>query len=131
MTKNTKKPINEGECRISLNILKDCGYNSGLCALLNTDQETGIVGDESDLERRRNVYGTHSIALPKIESFYNLLARNFEDKNVILLIWICTLYLVFSIFGRSQTAYIESLTIYTGLLFSALITAFCDWIKEK
>ena len=34
-------------------------------------------------------------------------------------------------FSASQTAYIEALTIYTGLLFSALISAFCDWIKER
>ena len=43
---NTKKPINDGECRVSLNILAECGYNRGLCVLLNTDPETGIIGDE-------------------------------------------------------------------------------------
>lgn len=59
------------------------------------------------------------------------MARNFEDINVIFLIWSATIYLVFSIFSTSQTAYIESLTIYSGLLLSALISAFCDWIKER
>jgi P-type E1-E2 ATPase len=61
----------------------------------------------------------------------NLLSRNFEDSNVIFLIWCATIYLMFSIFSESQTAYIEALTIYTGLLFSSFIAAFCDWIKEK
>ena len=28
--KNLKKPVNEGECRQSLNILRDYGYNEGL-----------------------------------------------------------------------------------------------------
>jgi hypothetical protein len=42
-------PDNQGECRISLNILKECGYNRGLCKLLNTDFETGIIGDKSDI----------------------------------------------------------------------------------
>ena len=69
--------------------------------------------------------------MPKIESFYNLLAKNFEDKNVIMLIWTSTLYLVFSIFGPSDVAYVESLTIYVGLLLQAFISAFCDWIKER
>jgi hypothetical protein len=45
-------PDNYGESRISLNILKECGYNRGLCKLLNTDFETGIVGDQSDIKRR-------------------------------------------------------------------------------
>lgn len=60
-----------------------------------------------------------------------MLARNFEDINVIFLIWAATIYLIFSIFSKSETAYIESLTIYSGLLFSAIISAVCDLVKEK
>jgi len=45
LKKNVKQPDNQGESRISLNILKDCGYNQGLCVLLNSDKETGIIGD--------------------------------------------------------------------------------------
>lgn len=36
---NHKKPDNEGECRLSLNILRDCGYARGLCEHLNTNIE--------------------------------------------------------------------------------------------
>ena len=50
--KNLKQPDNQGECRVSLNILKDCGYNRGLCRLLNTNMDSGIIGDVKDLERR-------------------------------------------------------------------------------
>ena len=50
--KTLKIPDNQGECRISLNILRDCGYIIGLCRLLNTDPETGIIGDKADLDRR-------------------------------------------------------------------------------
>ena len=60
-----------------------------------------------------------------------LLSRNFEDPNVIFLIWSATIYLLISLFSKSKSAYIESLTIYSGLLFAALITATCDWIKER
>lgn len=42
---NTKVPDNDGECRITLNILKACGYNKGLCAHLNTDLQNGVLGD--------------------------------------------------------------------------------------
>ena len=38
---------------------------------------------------------------------------------------------MFSMFSQSQSAYIESLTIYTGLFFAAMISALCDWIKER
>ena len=50
---------------------------------------------------------------------------------MIFLIWAATVYLMISMFSHSETAYIESLTIYSGLLFSAIISAFCDWIKER
>lgn len=68
-------PDNEGEQRISLEMLKECGYNDGLCQLLASDPETGLVGDENDILRRKAIYGKHSIAMPKIEGFVKLTAR--------------------------------------------------------
>jgi magnesium-transporting ATPase (P-type) len=129
--RNIQKPDNDGECRVSLKILKKCGYNKGLCMLLNTEKETGIIGDKKDVERRQKLFGKHSIALPKVQTFETLLSRQFEDTNVIFLIWVATAYLIMSIFSPSATAYIESLTIYAGLLFAALISATCDWMKEN
>ena len=131
LKQNIKLPDNLGECRNSLNILKECGYNQGLCRLLGSDPETGISGDAEDIKRRQVAFGKHSIALPEIESFSNLLARNFEDINVICLIWAASIYLLFSMFSSSEAAYFESLTIYSGLLFSTMVSAFCDWVKER
>lgn len=31
LRQNIKRPDNQGECRNALNILRDCGYNEGLC----------------------------------------------------------------------------------------------------
>jgi hypothetical protein len=47
------------------------------------------------------------------------------------LTWASTIYLVLSLFGSEGTGYIESLTIYSGLFFSALISSICDYIKES
>lgn len=49
---NLAVPVNKGESRQSLNILKACGYTAGLCNLLATNAETGIVGDAADIIRR-------------------------------------------------------------------------------
>lgn len=51
--RNLALPLNKGEARQSLNILKECGYAEGLCNLLCTDKETGIVGDNKDIFRRQ------------------------------------------------------------------------------
>ena len=129
--KRLRRPANEGECRISLNILKDCGYGHGLCNLLSTNLETGIIGDTADIKRRQRVFGKHYIALPTIESFETLLSRQFEDDNNILLIYAASFYFLLSLFSQSETAYMEALTIYTGLLFVAIISALCDYIKQR
>jgi hypothetical protein len=46
--------------------LRECGYNEGLCRLLNSDKDTGIIGDEKDLDRRGLLFGKHKIALPAV-----------------------------------------------------------------
>lgn len=143
------KPPNQGECRNTLNMLKECQYNQGLCRLLGTDPKTGIIGDKADIERRRAAFGGHTIALPRIQSFRTILYRQFEDANVIYMTWVATVYLCFSLFGssakskragegtsategaRGSQGHIEALTIYFGLMFASLLAALCDYIKEK
>jgi len=69
--------------------------------------------------------------MPQVEGFVKLTAREFEDKNCMLLCRAATIYLIFSIFGSNATAYVESLTIYTGLLLACLISGACNWWKER
>jgi hypothetical protein len=45
-------PLNQGESRQTLNLLKDCGYIQGLLKILVTDANTGIIGSETDIRRR-------------------------------------------------------------------------------
>ena len=153
--KNIKKPVNAGECRLSLNILKDCGYTAGVCELLSTDPVNGINGDKDDIKRRKDTFGNHSISLPKVPSFFTFFARQFEDPLVILLIWMAVMFLGLSFFedvnpgdgisvpqdaSDSQAAFgsqveskalLECLSIFAGLLFAAFITALCDYKKES
>lgn len=129
--KNLAVPPNQGEARQSLNILRECGYDSGLTQLLVSNKLSGITGDVEDIERRQKLFGKNRIALPSITPFHELLARQYEDDNVIYLIIAATLYLMFSLFSKSKTAYIETLTIYVGVFFAALVAAICDWVKER
>lgn len=131
---NIKLPDNQGESRISLNILRDCDYNNGLCKLLNTDPEIGIIGDQDDLKRRQKIFGNHFIALPKTQSFNTVLARQFEDEYVQTLIIAATVFLIFGVFrppSEQIQAQIEVLSIFTGVLFATLISAVSDYIKES
>jgi len=92
--------------------------------------KTGIVGDKIDIQRRKRVFGKNRIVLPKITSFTDLVAQQFEDQSVKFLVVAATVYLLLSLIDGSR-AYIESLTIYVGVYFAALVAAFSDYIKEK
>jgi len=45
-------PDNQGEIKTALHILREIGYNQGICSLLSTDPDSGIVGDMTDIKRR-------------------------------------------------------------------------------
>jgi hypothetical protein len=53
------------------------------------------------------------------------------DQNIIILIWAASLYLAFSLFSPQPAAYVEPLVVYSGVLFVTVISAYCDWKKEK
>ena len=48
-----------------------------------------------------------------------------------MLIWGATFYLIISVFNKRPLSFVESLTIYSGLILACMISAVCDWIKEK
>ena len=84
---------------MNLNLLKSFGYNAGLCSLLNTHPESGILGDEDDLDRRRKLFGANHFPVPTITPWCDLLAAQFEDIQYRgLIIW-GTIYLSFSLWG--------------------------------
>ena len=75
-----KKSVNDGESRISLQILEEVGFMKGLSRLMDTSIHTGVIGDKEDINRRHRIFGKHSITTPQIESFWWVkLPRQFED----------------------------------------------------
>lgn len=66
--------------------------------MLSTDPVNGINGDKEDIERRIKAFGKHSIALPKIPSFFHFLENQFEDSLVQLLIWMAVAFLGIAFF---------------------------------
>jgi len=70
-----EKPLNQGECRKSLDLLRDCGYMDGLLKLLSTDAKTGIIGSETDIRRRTRIFGSNRMTLPTITPFLDHWAR--------------------------------------------------------
>lgn len=98
-----------------------------------TDKDTGIVGDNKDIFRRQEIFGRNKIYLPQVSKFSELLASQFEDDSVVFLIMTATIFLFLSVFTQenSDIGRMEALTIYVGVTFAALISAFSDYVKES
>lgn len=64
---------NKGEKRESLNILEKVGNYSGLLDKLNTEEKTGIVGDNKDIMRRQSFFGINEKQLPRLKTLFQLL----------------------------------------------------------
>jgi len=92
---------------------------------------SGIIGDQEDIQRRRNLFGKNKLAIPQIAPFHEILARQYEDDNYMFLIFAALAYFVISRFTASKTATMEVLTIYVGIFFATLLAAVCDYIKER
>jgi len=99
-------------------------------AKLDTDRETGIIGDRKDIRRRQKFFGDNERTLPTIEPFYESLMEQFRDFNVKLLLVFATLSLILSIWGP-EYAWLESLSIYFAVFFAAAIGSVCEWSKNK
>lgn len=129
---NLKLPANQGESRVALNILKETKYVEGLAQFLDSSLETGIVGDNIDIARRRRAFGKHYLPMPKMESLWWVkLPRQYEDKNTQRLLIAATVYLVISMFSNSVLGQFETLTILFGVFFSSLIEAVSEYSKDS
>lgn len=82
------------------------------------------------MNRRTKIYGKNVLAIPKFPSFLDMLASQFEDSLSFNLIIAATVYLLISLLNdQFMIGTIESLTIYSGVLLSALVCSISDWIK--
>ncbi|KAK4838265.1 hypothetical protein QYF36_012378 [Acer negundo] len=70
----------------NLSALAHYGGVKGLSDLLKTNLDTGVVGDDTDLSKRRNSFGSNTYPLKKGRSFLRFLWEAWQDLTLIILI---------------------------------------------
>lgn len=123
-------PDNKGERRVCLEIHAEIGFDEGLLKKLATNAETGIIGDDTDLKRRRRFYGRNKKARPSIRSCGEILWSQFEDPLVQCLIILSCLWLVASIWSTVKYSSLEGAAIIFAVLFAAIVQTMTDYSKE-
>ena len=79
--------------------LEEKGGTDGLMEKLKTSSE-GLVGDESDLQRRREIFGRNWIPAAKSKSFLRLLWEAFLDPLLIILAVFALIGLCMSLYSK-------------------------------
>ncbi|XP_007014495.2 PREDICTED: calcium-transporting ATPase 10, plasma membrane-type [Theobroma cacao] len=70
----------------NLNALQEYGGANGLSELLKTNLEKGIHGDDTDLLKRRNAFGSNTYPRKKGRSFWRFVWEACQDLTLIILV---------------------------------------------
>ncbi|KAL7131784.1 hypothetical protein ABFS83_12G027800 [Erythranthe nasuta] len=70
----------------NITALQQYGGVKGLAEMIKTDVETGIYGDENELSRRKNAFGSNTYPVKKGRSFLRFLWKAWQDLTLIILI---------------------------------------------
>ncbi|KAI9389151.1 hypothetical protein POPTR_008G008100v4 [Populus trichocarpa] len=108
--------------------LHQCGGVKGLSNMLKTNLATGIVGDENDLIKRMNTFGTNRYPQKKGRGFLRFLWEAWQDLTLIILIVaaIASLGLGIKTEGLSHGWY-DGASISFAVMLVIIVTAVSDY----
>ncbi|XP_074566991.1 calcium-transporting ATPase 5, plasma membrane-type-like [Curcuma longa] len=107
--------------------LKEFGGVKGLSSILKSNTEKGIVGDETDLSNRRNIFGANTYPQKKGKSFLVFVWEACQDLTLIILMVASVISLVLGIKteGLSEGWY-DGGSIAFAVILVILVTAISD-----
>ncbi|KAL3058870.1 hypothetical protein OYC64_010917 [Pagothenia borchgrevinki] len=124
----------------------------GLCKRLKTSPTEGLAGDQTDLDKRKEIYGKNVIPPKKPKTFLQLVWEALQDVTLIILEIAALISLGLSFYhppgdssgefcgagaagvedeGEADAGWIEGAAILLSVVCVVLVTAFNDWSKEK
>lgn len=111
--------------------LQDHGSTNGILKKLATEASTGIIGDEKDLKRRKNVFGTNTKPLPQPPTFLESIKQTCRDK----LWWIVTgsavLAMICGFIANGVAGLGEGFSVIVAIFLIIVIVSFADYFKDK
>jgi len=106
---------------------------------LNSSEASGLSGEASDLEHRRDVFGSNTIPPKPPKTFWELVWEALQDVTLIILQVAAIVSLALSFYKppggdeeeEHSTDWIEGFAILLAVVIVVFVTAFNDWSKEK
>uniref|UniRef100_A0A3P9NKN2 Calcium-transporting ATPase n=1 Tax=Poecilia reticulata TaxID=8081 RepID=A0A3P9NKN2_POERE len=131
---------------------EDYGAVEGLCKRLKTSPTEGLAGVQTDLDKRKEIFGKNLIPPKKPKTFLQLVWEALQDVTLIILEIAALISLGLSFYhppgqtsgdacgaaaggvedeGEADAGWIEGAAILLSVVCVVLVTAFNDWSKEK
>uniref|UniRef100_A0A8C8A356 Calcium-transporting ATPase n=1 Tax=Oryzias sinensis TaxID=183150 RepID=A0A8C8A356_9TELE len=128
---------------------EDYGGVEGLCKRLKTSPTEGLEGNQTDLDKRKEIFGKNLIPPKKPKTFLQLVWEALQDVTLIILELAALISLGLSFYhppgesvcgsaaggvedeGEADAGWIEGAAILLSVVCVVIVTAFNDWSKEK
>jgi len=124
-----------------VNKVNEYGGVHEIARKLGTSENTGLTGEKSDVEHRRDVFGSNTIPPKPPKTFLMLVWEALQDVTLIILEVAAVVSLALSFYRPPKEEeepeeegshdWIEGLAILLAVVIVVLVTAFNDWSKEK
>lgn len=123
--------------------IKEYGGVHEIAKRLQTSEKSGLTGDKSDLELRRDVFGSNTLPPKPPKTFLQLVWEALQDVTLIILELAALVSLGLSFYQppkdeaeygvveEENHGWIEGVAILIAVVIVVLVTAFNDWSKEK
>ncbi|KAE9616341.1 putative calcium-transporting ATPase [Lupinus albus] len=112
----------------NVSTLQQYGGVKGLSNLLKSNPEKGISGDDADLSKRKNAFGTNTYPRKKGRSFWRFLWEAWQDLTLIILIIAAIVSLVLGIKTEGlEEGWYDGGSIAFAVLLVIVVTAVSDY----
>ncbi|XP_048318312.1 calcium-transporting ATPase 9, plasma membrane-type isoform X2 [Ziziphus jujuba] len=112
----------------NISALQQCNGVKGLAAMLKTNIEKGIDGDDTDLFKRRNTFGSNTYPRKKGRSFWTFLWEAWQDLTLIILIIAAVVSLALGIKTEGlQEGWYDGGSIAFAVILVIVVTAVSDY----
>lgn len=108
--------------------LEQYGGVKGLATMLNTNLETGVSGEDDDIVKRQNTFGSNTYPTKKGKGFLHFLWESWQDLTLIILIIAAAVSLALGIKTEGiKEGWYDGGSIVFAVLLVILVTAISDY----
>lgn len=113
-------------------MLQKWGLAPGLLKRLATEADSGISGDDGDLNRRIACFGANTKPLPQIPRLLDSIKESL-DNRILLALAIAAFFTIITgmIVEGPKWGWAKGFSIYIAILVIVSVSALNDWIKDK